>query len=331
MPDRQAVGHRMLFGFSVIALMNGFLQVAVLHFCNFLAKIVKSSADGVKRRGGDFLIVLHSQPVKWFCVALKQSQRSFRKQPDVSNVIAHIPEVGVKCLDLIVHHTYRHTNGEISYATEMMSGESGIDIVCFQDYFTSFAPLPMLLKNGAILDITDEPAIAALREHYRDLWDLVSANGRQYGVMTSTVPTLWEVDAKIAAQIGWEIPDGVWTWAEFDELIDLVITYNETAETPIDLLMDQGGAGYAIEQFDSIYLDYFAGTTNYDSEEYQQLIARQQKLALNGLLYEDDPSVWERDLDGNTLLRVDDHCVLAGMGQKTYILPPRLMRKIPLM
>lgn len=58
MPDRQAVGHRMLFGFSVIALMNGFLQVAVLHFCNLLAKIVKSSADGVKRRGGDFLIVL---------------------------------------------------------------------------------------------------------------------------------------------------------------------------------------------------------------------------------------------------------------------------------
>lgn len=221
-----------------------------------------------------------------------------------------------------VEIVHRWTNGGIDYKTEMMSGEPGIDIVCFQDFYTNMSPLPMLLKNGAILDITNEPEIAALREHYRDIWDLVSANGRQYGVMESVLPTLWEVDAKIAEQIGWEIPTGVWTWDEFDELIDLVIAYNETADKPVKLLMDQGGAGYAIEQFDSIYMDFYSGTTNYDSPEYLQLLERQQKLALNGLLYEDNPLIFERELDGNTLLRVHDSCGLRVMHQKTYILPP---------
>lgn len=221
-----------------------------------------------------------------------------------------------------VEIVHRWTDGQIDYATEMMSGEPGIDIICFQDYHASISPLPMLLKNGAILDITDEPEISALREDYRDIWNLTSANGRLYGVLDSLVPTLWEVDERLAAQIGWDIPTGVWTWDDFDALIDLVIAYNETADQPIDLLLDAGGIGYAMEQFDAIHLDYFAGTSDYQSPAYINLLARQQRLAMNGLLSEKHFDSMNDRMDGSVLLRVDDWCVLRGMGNKRYILPP---------
>lgn len=228
-----------------------------------------------------------------------------------------------------VEIVHRWTGGEIDYATEMMSGEPGIDIVCFQDYFAILSPLPMLLKNGAILDITDEPDIAALRAYYRDIWSLTSANGRQYGVLNSLVPTLWEVDEALADQIGWEIPTGVWTWDDFDDLIDRVIAYNETAEQPIDLLLDQGGTGYAIEQYDALHLDYFAGTSDYQSPAYLALLARQQRLSMNGLLSEKYFDSMDDRMDGSVLLRVDDWCVLRTMGNKRYILPPAFDRENP--
>lgn len=216
---------------------------------------------------------------------------------------------------------HRWTNGGIDYKTEMMSGEPGIDIVCFQEYYTDVTPLPMLLKSGAILDLTDEPHIQAMWEDYRDLRKLVSVNGRQYGVPTSVQPALWEVDVKLAEKIGWEIPDGVWTWDDFDALIDLAITYNETADVPLGLLMDQGGAGYAINQFDALNLNFIDGTTGYDKPEYLALLQRIQKMAQHGLFVE--WNINDDELNGTTLLRVDDHCVLRTMTPShTYILPP---------
>ena len=220
-----------------------------------------------------------------------------------------------------VEIVHRWTNGEIDYKTEMMSGEAGIDIVCFQDY-TAFAPMALLLKNGAILDLTDEPSITAVHADYLDVWELVSAGGRQYGVMDTTcaTPTLWEVDVKIAEKIGWEVPDGVWTWNDFDQLIDLVITYNQTAEKPIWLLADEGLPGYGFKQFDAIYLDFFSGTSHYDSEEYLGVIRREQKMALHDLKKPYD--VRAEELDGNTLLRVQGTSGRQVFKDRDFILPP---------
>lgn len=220
-----------------------------------------------------------------------------------------------------VEIVHRWTNGEIDYKTEMMSGEAGIDIVCFQD-FTTFAPMALLLKNGAILDLTDEPSITAVHDDYLDVWELVSAGGRQYGVMDTTcaTPTLWEVDVKIAEKIGWEVPDGVWTWDDFDQLIDLVITYNQTAEKPIWLLADEGLPGYGFKQFDAIYLDFFSGTSHYDSEEYLGVIRREQKMALHDLKKPYD--VRAEQLDGNTLLRVQGTSGRQVFKDRDFILPP---------
>lgn len=57
-----------LFIFSIMALMNGFLQVGLLQLCNLLAKIVKSGADGVNGAGSGFFAVPHVRPVKDFGV-----------------------------------------------------------------------------------------------------------------------------------------------------------------------------------------------------------------------------------------------------------------------
>lgn len=221
-----------------------------------------------------------------------------------------------------VEIVHRWTNGGIDYRTEMMSGEDGIDIVCFQDYYASESPLPQLLRSGAIVDLTDVPEIAALREHYLDIWELVSTNGRQYGMMDVTYADhfMWEVDPEVAARIGWEIPEGVWTWDEFDEAMALAIAYNETAEKPVQLMIDVGKPGYGVKQFDAIYLDFFTGTTNYDSEEYLKVIQREQKLEMYGLRPQYNYSV--NALDGNTLFRVSCIGSQYKLGDKDFILPP---------
>lgn len=221
-----------------------------------------------------------------------------------------------------VEIVHRWTDGSLDHATEMMSGEPGIDIVCFQDFTASFSPMPQLLKSGAILDITDEPEIAALREHYLDIWGLVSTNGRQYGVMDDALPTLWQVDAELAAKIGWEIPEGVWTWEEFDALIELVLAYNETAEKPVKLIADYGIAGFAYAQFDATYLDFYAGTSNYDSEDYLRLIQREQKLLLSGLRDERSSDNIPEELDGSCLIAIRRTFPRYQMGDDTYVLPP---------
>jgi len=217
---------------------------------------------------------------------------------------------------------HRWTNGGIDYKTEMMSGEPGIDIVCFQDYYASESPLPQLLKSGAIVDLTDVPEIVALREHYLNIWELVSTNGRQYGMMDVTYAEhfMWEVDPEVAARIGWEIPEGVWTWDEFDEALTLAIAYNETAEKPVQVMIDVGKPGYGVKQFDAIYLDFYAGTTNYDSEEYLKAIQREQKLEMYGLRPKYNSSV--NALDGNTLFCIGHIGAQYKLGDRHFILPP---------
>ncbi len=221
-----------------------------------------------------------------------------------------------------VEIVHRWTNGGIDYRTEMMSGEDGIDIVCFQDYYASESPLPQLLRSGAIVDLTDVPEIAALREHYLDIWELVSTNGRQYGMMDVSYADhyMWEVDPEVAVRIGWEIPEGVWTWDEFDEAMELAIAYNETAEKPVQLMIDVGKPGYGVKQFDAIYLDFYAGTTNYDSEEYLKAIQREQKLEMYGLRPQYNYSV--NALDGNTLFCVSRIGAQCKLGDRHFILPP---------
>ena len=73
--------------------MDDLIQITFLHFCDLHSQIVECGADGIEGRSGDFLVVLHAQPVMVFGIALVQSQWTFSQQMDL---VPHIPEAGIQ-------------------------------------------------------------------------------------------------------------------------------------------------------------------------------------------------------------------------------------------
>ncbi len=204
-------------------------------------------------------------------------------------------------------------------ATEMMADEGGVDVFSMQGGY-SMTPAPGLLANGAIIDLTDMPEIQALRDDYRDIWDMVSTHGRQYGVLWETKAELLQVNPSLAEAVGWEIPTGVWTWEDFDVLADKVYAYNQTAETPIYLAGD-----YVLDNmryhYEASHLDYYLGTADFQTEEYLCLLERIQDLCAKGLIYIKSPTDLSLDMPDNTLLWAKEQG-LGSLRDNTYVLPP---------
>ena len=101
---------------------------------------------------------------------------------------------------------FRRIDDERVVTTELMAGEGGIDV--FGNISNGFTPEGMMLKNGAILDLTDHPDIQKNWESWRDLRKLVSAEGRQFGVLADLTLYAFAVSEPWADKIGWDIPDG---------------------------------------------------------------------------------------------------------------------------
>ena len=204
-------------------------------------------------------------------------------------------------------------------ATEMMADEGGVDVFSMQGMY-GMTPAPGLLANGAILDLTDMPEMQALRDDYRDIWGLVSTHGRQYGVMCDVHLNLFKVNPDLAEAVGWEVPTGVWTWADFDALADKVYAYNQTAQTPIYL----AGENVLINMrthYEASHLDYYQGTADFQSEEYLRLLARIQDLCAKGLIYIQSPTDLNQNMPKHTLLW-STNGALRLLDDDTYVLPP---------
>ena len=127
-------------------------------------------------------------------------------------------------------------NGLPIVATELMAGEGGIDV--FGNISNGFTPEGMMLKNGAILDLTDHPGIQKNWESWRNLRKLVSAEGRQFGVLTDLSLYAFAVSEQWADKIGWSIPDGPWSMEEFETLVQKADAWNQTHEEHLCLLCD---------------------------------------------------------------------------------------------
>ena len=215
----------------------------------------------------------------------------------------------------------RQINDSRKLATELMAGNN-CDIYLYGD-FDLMPTYAELLKNGAVIELTHEPAFEALRDDYRDIWPMMSTNGRQYGwIYNYTVHLMW-ANPEMAAQIGWEIPTGVWTYADFDELTEKVIAYNKTAETPI-FLMPEEHVHYFLSNFDALHVDYYQGTHALNSKAHVDMLRRIVYLKENNLLstekFEDFGK--HAKLAPNTLMQFCSVGGLGSMGDKTMLLPP---------
>ena len=219
---------------------------------------------------------------------------------------------------------FRHIDDERVVTTELMAGEGGIDV--FGNISNSFTPEGMMLKNGAILDLTDHPDIQKNWESWRDLRKLVSAEGRQFGVLVDLNLYAFVVSEQWAEKIGWSIPDGPWSMEEFETLVQKADTWNQTHEEHLYLLCDFREP-YFMLQYEATHLNAFMGEADFETEEFQRILKLYKDMNDKGLLYFQE-NLTEREklydfiLPDNTLLRVARGS-LSWMNQaKKMILPP---------
>ena len=203
-------------------------------------------------------------------------------------------------------------------ATELMAGEAGIDLFMYRQSAETI-PGELLFRNGAIRDLSAIPEIQAVLPVYQDVWHPVSAGGAIYGLPINRYIYQWQVNRKLAEEIGWKIPQGPWTIEAFEELVDQVIAWNKTHDEQVKLLC--GNTEYLLSQYESTHIDIFSGTVNLETDAYIHLLELQIKLEKGHLLlpWREMGSLQnEQGVPEDVLFRVDTLPTLAG----NAILPP---------
>lgn len=157
-------------------------------------------------------------------------------------------------------------------ATEVMAGGDGIDIIGMQESFMTISS-GFLLKSGAIVDLSTCPELDGTKCNYRDVFGITTINGQWYGVPESIEMHLWQVNPTLAEHVGCEIPEGRWTWADFVQLAEAVISYNQTAEKPVYLLQEDSLLlPYFFLEYQANHMNILDGTVDFDSDAYCSLL-----------------------------------------------------------
>lgn len=206
-------------------------------------------------------------------------------------------------------------------ATELMAGGEGIDLVGLQD---SVMPVSaaFLLRSGAIADLNQVDELVAARKPYRDIFGMVTIGDKWYAVPETVSVHMWQVNPELAIKIGWEIPDGRWTQAEFRTLAEKVATYNRTAEKPIYLLQDDTFLlPWFLYDYQVNHVNFASMSADYLTDEYVQLLNFWKELNDQGL-------ICKVDCNYNLTARTDTlflaGCyVLPELANVVCILPPQ--------
>lgn len=226
-----------------------------------------------------------------------------------------------------VEIVFREIADERILATELMAGEGTIDI--YGDLSNGgYLSGGLMLRNGVLRDLTDNPYIQENWKSWRDLRKLVSSDGRQYGVLYTLDLYTFCVSDEWAKKINWEIPQGDWSMDEFEDLVNMVITWNETHEEHLYLLCDYFPV-YFMKQYEAAHTNACAGIVEFETEAYCHMLKLIKKMQENHLilwisdLWDSDMSLAADDasLPENTLLRVST-AGLSRMTDQTFILPP---------
>lgn len=205
-------------------------------------------------------------------------------------------------------------------ATEMMAGTDGIDIIGIQDSWMTISTA-MLLRSGAFLDLNQFEELAATKEYYRDIWGWVTISDCWFAVPEGPVCHPWQVNPELAGKLGWELPEGRWSWADFMELAKCVEAYNETADQPIVLLQDDSLLlPYFFHEYQANHVNAYDGVADYSSDAYIGLLEMWRSLNDRGLIGKATGIAFE--MKPNTLLCSGRRTTLYAMKSDCYILPP---------
>ena len=205
-------------------------------------------------------------------------------------------------------------------ATEMMGGNEGIDLIGLQDSMMSTSAA-ILLKSGALLDLNQFDTLVAAKAQFRDIFGPVTIGGKWYAVPNYYSQHPWRVNETLAAEIGWDIPDGHWSWDDFMLLADKVRAWNETADSHIFLLQDDNALlPYFFLEYQANHIDALSGKADYQSESYIRLLTMWKQLNNDQLICTSNNTA-TNTMQKNTLLYAC-RTVLPAMGKDKYIYPP---------
>lgn len=204
-------------------------------------------------------------------------------------------------------------------ATEMMAGSDDVDLLAVQES-TMFVSSGLMLRAGAILDLNQFDSLTALKEQYRDIWGWTTLGGKWFGVPEWPSCPLWKVNTALAEAVGWEIPEGRWTWADFEALGERVKAYNEHAERPILLLKEESGLlPYFLQEYQANHVNLLEGRADFMTDAYVGVLTMLQELCQNDLIDEPSRPVYGREA---LLTPAQLFFSLSSMGSDRYILPP---------
>lgn len=216
----------------------------------------------------------------------------------------------------------REMNDMETLVTEMMAGSADVDLLAVQES-AMFVSSGMMLRAGALLDLNRFDSLTALKARYRDIWGWTTLDGKWFGVPESPYCPLWKVNTALAEAIGWEIPEGRWTWADFAALSERVMAYNQSAEKPIVLLKDDGGPlPYFLTEYQANHVDIPAGKADYNTDAYVGVLALWQDLCQSGLVDVPIRPVYGREALLTASPNSGMPALLSQMGSDRYILPP---------
>lgn len=173
------------------------------------------------------------------------------------------------------------------------SGKPGYDLMVWEGM--SWKPGQILAQQGAVLNLAEVAEIVALLPEYLDMFDSFRTGDTLYAVPIQFYATTWQINGTLLDKMGLELPRFDWTWAEFFNLAERVRQYNE--RTGENILLLEGSSGRSNEMIDQINvnaIDWDAHAANFQTAEYEALLAQWTQLEQEGLIVEGGEGTGER-------------------------------------
>lgn len=126
--------------------------------------------------------------------------------------------------------------------------------------------LNTFIKQGAFLDITKQAKddkIFKLNNYFKSVIDLVTYNGKLYGIPYSCSPTILYYNKDLFDKAGVSYPNNNWKWEDFKDAAKKL-----AKDTDGDGKTDQWGVDFNVFQFSALFQSYGADLNNIKSNEF---------------------------------------------------------------
>lgn len=208
-----------------------------------------------------------------------------------------------------------HEQNDFRLLTTLMSNEGGYDVVFLQEFGGVSAR--NFYKSGALADLSKSPVIMANWERLIDMEGIFGDNGGIFAVPYVVYPYVFQVNAPLFEEYGLVIPDSGWSWDEFFELADTVMTLRRAGADIVLLADDQ--KPFFLMQYNVNELSH--GGIDYTNPIFARNMEKWRACIAEGAIEHTD-YMYMFDCKENALFTVKQ-LQYSAMGEALFLQPPR--------